>query len=203
MIMQRYYKNLFTDEGYLTFTLPVKTREIILSKLICGILWEIFTMACTFIGVLIIAIFGSSKSFINHDVINAIKEMFNALVNLQGGNTILIAIELVVAFIVSLATQLLLIYLAITIGNQVARKRKVLASVGMYFVIDAACQTINTVLLLVIGVMFNGLSVLDNVEPTDDLFNVVMLFVILLAIIYCTVFFTINNRVLKNKLNIE
>lgn len=73
----------------------------------------------------------------------------------------------------------------------------------MYFVIDAACQTINTVLLLVIGVMFNGLSVLDNVEPTDDLFNVVMLFVILLAIIYCTVFFTINNRVLKNKLNIE
>lgn len=123
MIMQRYYKNLFTDEGYLTFTLPVKTREIILSKLICGILWEIFTMACTLIGVLIIAIFGSSKSFINHNVINAIKEMFNALVNLQGGNTILIAIELVVAFIVSLATQLLLIYLAITIGNQVARKR--------------------------------------------------------------------------------
>ena len=30
----RFYKNLFTDEGYLTFTLPVKISQILNSKII-------------------------------------------------------------------------------------------------------------------------------------------------------------------------
>ena len=34
LLAMRYYKNFFTDEGYLTFTLPVKLHTVINSKLI-------------------------------------------------------------------------------------------------------------------------------------------------------------------------
>ena len=38
-ILFRFYKNLFTDEGYLMFTLPVSTLKLIISKIIVGMTW--------------------------------------------------------------------------------------------------------------------------------------------------------------------
>lgn len=38
-ILMRYYKNFFTDEGYLTFTLPVTPHELLWTKLISGMIW--------------------------------------------------------------------------------------------------------------------------------------------------------------------
>ena len=50
MITKRYYSNLFTDEGYLTFTLPVKTSSILNAKILAGALWAavstIITLVC-------------------------------------------------------------------------------------------------------------------------------------------------------------
>lgn len=40
----RFYKNFLTDEAYLTFTLPVKTSTLIVSKQLNGILWNLLTM---------------------------------------------------------------------------------------------------------------------------------------------------------------
>lgn len=37
----RFYKNLVTDEGYLTFTLPVSSKQIIASKLISSLVMDI------------------------------------------------------------------------------------------------------------------------------------------------------------------
>ncbi|MFR1640611.1 MAG: hypothetical protein ACLSVD_16565 [Eggerthellaceae bacterium] len=39
VIIHRFYKNLFTDEGYLTLTLPVTANQIMLSKVLAGSLW--------------------------------------------------------------------------------------------------------------------------------------------------------------------
>ncbi len=44
-IHNRFKKNLFTDEGYLMFTLPVKTSQLINSKLITALIWN----ACSWI----------------------------------------------------------------------------------------------------------------------------------------------------------
>ena len=48
----RYYKNVYTDEGYLTNTLPVTARQIVISKLSVGILWSIITGAVVCISVM-------------------------------------------------------------------------------------------------------------------------------------------------------
>ncbi len=46
----RYYKNLYTSEGYLTFTLPVKTDLLVHSKVITGSVWMFLSYLCTFIA---------------------------------------------------------------------------------------------------------------------------------------------------------
>ena len=58
-ILYRYYKNLFTDEGYLTFTLPVTPHEILLSKTINGIIWSVVTTVVTVVCAAIMIVFGS------------------------------------------------------------------------------------------------------------------------------------------------
>ena len=40
IMIQRFYKNLLGDEGYLMFTLPVKPWQHIVSKLIIAMLWS-------------------------------------------------------------------------------------------------------------------------------------------------------------------
>jgi len=39
LMIQRFYRNLLSDEGYLMFTLPVKTNRLIFSKMIVTFVW--------------------------------------------------------------------------------------------------------------------------------------------------------------------
>ena len=55
VMIQRFYKNVLGDEGYLTLTLPVNVHEIVWSKLIVSFVWFLATgliaMAAVFIAV--------------------------------------------------------------------------------------------------------------------------------------------------------
>lgn len=44
LILVRYYKNFFTDEGYLTFTLPVSRTKLLNSKIIMAFFWMCLTV---------------------------------------------------------------------------------------------------------------------------------------------------------------
>ena len=61
----RFYKSCFTDEGYLTFTLPVTTHEILLSSLIntfLGVLLMV-VVACVSLGGLLLLGFSVVEGF--------------------------------------------------------------------------------------------------------------------------------------------
>ena len=45
LMIYRFYKNLMTDEGYLMFTLPVTTGQLIWSKMIVSAVWLLATAA--------------------------------------------------------------------------------------------------------------------------------------------------------------
>lgn len=51
----RFYKNFFTDEGYLMFTLPVKTSELLLSKLLVAVLWRFISILFIWLSIVGIA----------------------------------------------------------------------------------------------------------------------------------------------------
>lgn len=42
-MMVRIYRNMFSDEGYLTFTLPVKNGDVLNSKILTGAIWTFFS----------------------------------------------------------------------------------------------------------------------------------------------------------------
>ena len=206
ILMQRYYKNLFSDEGYLTFTLPVKTSSIILSKLFTAALWSVIIAICTIIGVITFAFFGTSASFVNHEVVDGFCEAFKQIFEfyfIGGSVQIVFLIELLINIIVSLFTNILLMYLAITIGCQIAKKHKVLASIGMYFVISSVVSVLSTIIqVITTATLYEGFDYI-SVDPALSDVTLILIPSIIFAIILGVCYFLLNNYILKNKLNIE
>ncbi len=54
MMIQRFNKNLLSDEGYLMHTLPVKPWKHIASKLLASMLWMIGSVVVALISILVI-----------------------------------------------------------------------------------------------------------------------------------------------------
>ena len=206
ILMQRYYKNLFSDEGYLTFTLPVKTGSIILSKLFTAVIWSVIVAVCTIIGVMIFVLFGTSASFINNEVVDGFSQVFKQIFEFYFTGSavqIIYLIELLISIIVSLFTNILLMYLAITIGCQIAKKHKVLASIGMYFVISSVVSVLSTIIQVITTTTLYGGFDFIYVEPTLSDVTLILLPSIIFSIILGVCYFLLNNYIHKNKLNIE
>ncbi len=54
VMIQRFYKNLLGDEGYLMFTLPVKPSSHILAKLFVSTLWMVLAFVAFFLSLMIL-----------------------------------------------------------------------------------------------------------------------------------------------------
>lgn len=121
--LYRFYKNVFTDEGYLTNTLPVKPINILLSKLITGIVWSIAGVV-----VFILSIFLS-----DFDLWKEISKNINISVvtDFLSDNVLFIA-ALAVFSLISLILTLSMAYMAVAIGN-FANNHKAALSILVYF----------------------------------------------------------------------
>lgn len=83
-ISRLYIKQLYSHEGYLTWSLPVSTTETFLSKIITVFIWSTVTLL---VYTLSIIVFGSLWSLINRDIVNQLlgtinSETFKALLGL-------------------------------------------------------------------------------------------------------------------------
>lgn len=203
LILQRFRRNLFSDEGYLTFTLPVKPRDILLSKLFSASLWFLIVLISVFIGAFIFAVFGTSKEFINYDVFKFISNVFGFLY--QDSKTASFAttffIEYLFYMLISIPTGILLFYLSITLGNQIAKKHKVFAAIGMFFAISAVfsiVQSLFETIFLYISYLgeYNGFSF--------DIYSYLIFIPMIIVSIGAGIgFYFIIKYIIKNHLNLE
>ena len=53
-VIQRFYKGLLGDEGYLMNTLPVQSWQLVLSKLVCAVFVSIASMIIVFLAFLVL-----------------------------------------------------------------------------------------------------------------------------------------------------
>ena len=216
IIFQRFYKNLMCDEGYLTFTLPVTTTQILWSKLITAMLWTIISSVVIFICINIFILFGTESSgVINTEAYSEISKMLHEAFGTFGARLIWPILEFVLFMIVGTAYSILQVYLALIIGGIVSQKHKILASIGFYFVIQIAVSIVSTIIqYFMAGSMVNSFGKLENMEievnNAVEAYNYIMTivqpffwvyFVFVLAI--SAAFFVLSRYFLKNKLNLE
>ena len=216
IIFQRFYKNLMCSEGYLTFTLPVTTSQILWSKLITAMLWTIISSVVIFICVNIFVLFGTGHSgIVNTEVYNQIGAALHDVNNIIGARIAWPIIELVLLTIVSMAYSILQIYLALIIGGIVSQKHKILASVGFYFVIQIAVGILSSIAqFFLTGSMTNTMQSLNGAsfetQNALETYNIIVgaiqpcfWFYLTFSLAITAGFFLLSRYFLKNKLNLE
>jgi hypothetical protein len=190
IVIQRFYKNLLGDEGYLMFTLPVKAWQHILSKFLTAVIWYFMTAASVVISVMILI--GADKLFdFLPQLIQMIREAFGS-----SGPVVL------PAFILSqMAAGTLMIYSSMALGH-LFQKNRLMYSFAMYCALYAAYQIILAILILLLG---NNLfeSLLQSAAPTPAQLNSLFGMLAAVAVLMAVVHFVLTNHILTRKLNLE
>lgn len=209
LIYWRFYKNFFTDEGYLTFTLPVSRRQLMLSKVINAMIWMsahgVLLAFCLLIACLMVPpTFGNG--LFNTVIFEGIGTALRGLWEIGGAWTIVWTLEILLTFVVATLFSVGCFHLCITIGSVVAKKAKLLAAIGIYYlsnmVISTASQLFTT---LILPRMAPGLEILlRDASAGEGKVMVTLLIAIAIAVFTaaaCAVHFVAMDMV-ERKLNL-
>ena len=199
--IQRFYKNLFTGEGYLTHTLPVTPANHLWVKVLTAVSFDILSvLVCLLAGVIATAgeVFGEICKAAEY----LIKQIPGEYIGHAAGWTA----EVIAMFVVAMFSSQMLFYLCICVG-QLFRKNRVLAAVGVYFGIYAISQVVSTVLMVVFAIMgeqgvWDGILEQISQHPIAAL-HIVLCGSVVLTALMNLVSFGICHWIIHKKLNLE
>ncbi|MBP1755933.1 MAG: putative rane protein [Firmicutes bacterium] len=194
IIVLRFYKNLMTDEGYLMFTLPVKPSQLINSKLLVSMFWNLVSFL-----LIIASLLGV---FLTRERFGLLKDGIRMVLNEMGKefgtfNMTLLTIEFIVLVIIALINNILIIYASIAVG-QLFNGHKVLGSFAAYIGISTVLQIVVTVALITLGALFH-----KSFEEISALPQIVFPLTIGFTIIANGLFYWGTNFIFNRKLNLE
>ena len=198
----RFYKNMYSSEGYLTFTLPVTNAQHIFVKLLAAIVCEAICVV-TVIAAVAIAISGEPLAELVRELGNALREFFYLY---GAGNAIVFIIEAIVLFILSAVSGTLLYYACITVG-QMAKKNRILMAFGAYFVYYVATQMLSTAFVIIIMILETS-GALDAIEAWLSANSVIAIHIYLCGAIVigtalAAAYWLVTQHIMTKKLNLE
>ena len=197
LIYVRYYKHFFSDEGYLTFTLPVKRRVLYTSKVLNGVIWQALTAFVILISVIIMFMFVPTTT--STDTIEPITDAI-----LSYGWAWAYVLEGLAMLVIYAFLSVLSMYLIIAIGATIVRKNKVIVTIGLVYGASIALSILSWVLIFVGGFYIASAAELFPMGPSN-----IYLFIFLILLLAIAVLFTIavcialiTLRIIERKLNL-
>lgn len=197
MIIQRFYKNLFTDEGYLMFSLPVKTWELVCSKLVVGLIWS---AVCTIMIFLTFFIFSLGNSSMM-ELTQAIRSAYSMFYLQTGMELNFFIFEMIIFLLVETVASILMIYAAIAIG-QLFNQHRIVAAFGAYIVITIALQIIMSIFMTVFAIGNLENSVLNGSDAITTI-NWLLNSSTVLNVVMGVGFYYTTLTIMKKRLNLE
>lgn len=199
LMVQRFYKNLLQDEGYVMLTLPASIHQHIWAKLIVSAVWFVLTVLAVILASLIMAF-----------NVSIIKEIFQGLAELFGHIRELKAVyafngagylaELAVLSFVGIAAMCVQFYAALAIGHSAAN-HKMAWSVAAFFGLQFATQLLSG---LVIEVLIHSNWPIFHIDVNHfAALHIGMWIAIIIAAAYGAIFYAVTAYFLRRHLNLE
>lgn len=148
LLIGRFYKSRFTDEGYLTFTLPVSVHQNLLASMTNTILGMIlvFLAICACGVVWLLIGFSAFEGFMDA-LWRELPQLWSELARVFGefrlGDVVLALGNVICSFV----CQIVVLMLSVTVGAIVARKHKILMAVGVYYGIQVGISVLMTIMM--------------------------------------------------------
>ena len=206
VMVQRFYKNLLQDEGYVMMTLPVSVHQQVWSKLIVSAVWFALTIVMVCVAGLIMAF--------DIDVLEGFGELFHEIFQhvtaYYALNGTAIVVEFLVVCFLGCCAMCLHFYTALAIGHSFPN-HKMAWSVGWFFIIQFAVQFVGGTFMALLEDLrfFDWLGGLHILRATQDGTNVMaavhlgMFALIVGELVYGAIFYFLTTYFLKKRLNLE
>lgn len=170
-VLCRFYRSRFTEEGYLTYTLPVSNHSLMLSSILMSAAEMLLVLVAAAVAVMVaFGIFALALPWqeVGPDTWNAFRETAACVFRSLGENAGVL--WQAIAFVVLMGlSKLMELMLAVTVGGMAAKKHPVLMAVLVYYGLEF-------VRLLVMVTMVTKVM---RMEPVLAATNVVSLVVII------------------------
>lgn len=200
VMIQRFYKNLLGDQGYLMFTLPVEPWMNIVNKLLVSLIWILASMVVMMLSGLILAAGTELWNEMVAELPRAFREIVDLFEQEFHMSIVWLVVEWVAAVIISTIHGILQIYAAIAIGHLCGRY-KILASVGAYLGISIVVQTIGGIFSVVVMIPF--INAANSPQMLSSYWNLSMLSGIAISLLTAAGCYIATHIILTRKLNLE
>lgn len=192
-IAMHFYKNIYSDEGYLTHTLPVTRGQILASKTIVGTGWMVLDQILIVVSIgILLWVAPISEGF------RSVKgEILNEMGIPADAGFIQILLFMCAVFVISGISSVVTIYVSIAIG-QFFGGHRVLGAVVVYFCISTVMGLFSSVLIMVraIGMNQGEISVYEYYQD-------VLIWTLIISAVSTVIFYIITHVLMKKKLNLS
>lgn len=190
IIAFRFYKNLFSKQGYLTWTLPVSKATHLWAKLLSGYVLSCIDTLIIFLG--FVVLLGGPNIREAYTLVEA--EITEGLGMELGTFFLYMMIFNMLTNICSILT----IYFCIAIG-QLFPNHRVLWAIATYFIITFVLQVVTILFLLLTG-SFTFYSTFEG-SPTEQVFDI-LLPTLVVSLILSVAEYIATHYIMKRKIDI-
>ena len=184
--IQRFFKGLLGDEGYLMHTLPVKPWQLVASKLLCAVAATAVNVAVAILSMLLIIPWSKEAIMMAHW-------------NIQATEMTVAVLEFALCTLVSLAVGYLHLYLAMALGH-LFNKNRAAMSVAAFIALQVIVSILGNMLLPPITDLISPF--VHNFQGLEG-FHAAMWFAIATELAASAVYFAGTNYILHHRLNLE
>lgn len=204
LIAIRFYKSCYTDEGYLTHTLPVSSKQLLLGKVLTYFIVNITTIVIMVASVLIICGVGAAHfgSFVDFSNMPAFAEINNEFYNEMGISFVSFLIFMAVYCLAACFAHTIIILGCVSLG-QLMTKHRIAGALLAYFGFYTIVQIISFFAAIpmytnIIKAEFAG-TTMTMWELTGPLYIVIGIIYVVIAVIM----YFINLHMMTKRLNLE
>lgn len=209
LVFTRFYKHLYTDEGYLTFTLPIKRSTILFSKSLNAMIWlvaHVVLFVICILTVMLIAPLPENGAWIDPIIFVELGEIFADIWNEIGAWLILYIFELIVLGLIGIAFAISLFQFCITFAATLVRRAKLFLGIGIYYAVNAIISSIGSVMFYVtfLSTFYGATELLEDMSKAQ---SCIFIAVLLLAVgaamsLFTSVFYLASRNCMERKLNL-
>ena len=203
LTVRRFYKSFFTDEGYLTFTLPVSVDCHITSKLTAALIADIFGVitAVLYVGIIALGAVISNFSAVSDFFTGmGFGELFEMLAYF-GLDSVISLLLVIMLFVLSALANYLLLYLSISFGCMLAKKHRFIVCGACYLGVNTVVSTIGSIVSTILTFVMSAAII--QMQEAGLIINIILAVLSALIAVEAVACYFITRYILKNKVNLD
>lgn len=201
----RYYRSMYSNEGYLTHTLPVTPNQLLLSKMINFSIWELLSVICIVFNIMLFAAFIVLREVGYRSLFESFQEVLMEMQDILNSEYAtgweLFMVLTIILILVGTVSKSLLYMGSVNIGQLWVRHR-VAGAILVYVGVTGAVQIVTQAAMIIFMTSAERIGLLQ-----DDYFfsflNQVMAVSLLMQIVIGVVMYVGSLLILKKKVNLE